>query len=203
MDAGDSHSRHKNCDTLQVYMEMIFLIVALVCLIAISIATPVVFLLEVIGWAWTGVPFVPVPKSAMKKLPEVMDLGNGAVVYDLGCGDGRVLYMLAEQSDATFIGVEKAPLPYLAAKLREKSAPRKNVKIIFGDIFKVPLGDATHVYTYLLSRVMDKLLPKFEKELKPGTTVVSCDFKFSKKPYEKSVDAPEGKTKHTLYFYRF
>lgn len=184
-------------------MELIFAIIALVCLLIISITIPVIFLLEMFGWMWTGVPFVPVPNNALKKLPETISLTKDSVFYDLGCGDGRVLYELAKHSDARFIGVEIAPFPYVLAVVRGWFAGKKNVRIVYGDMTKVPLADATHVYTYLMTRVMDILLPKLKSELKPGAVLVSCDFKFNDREPKTTIDLGGGGMGHSLYVYDF
>lgn len=181
----------------------IFLLVALLILTIISITVPLAFVLEIIGWTWTGVPYVPLPNAALKKLSETLTLGKDSVLYDLGCGDGRVLFELAKHSDAQFIGVEKAPLPFLIALTRSVFSKKKNVKIIFGDIYQVPVGNATHVFTYLFSKVMDKLLPKMEQELKKGATLVSCDFRFKTKDATTEISLGTKPGAHTLYFYNF
>ena len=183
-------------------MTLLLLFILVLALGAV-IAVPIVFLLELIGWTWTGVPYVPIPKTALKKLAETLVLSDASIVYDLGSGDGRVLIELAKHSNARFIGIEKAPLPFLASKIREQFARQKNVKIVYGDIDKTPLVDATHVYAYLLSDIMDRLLPKFEKELRPGTRLVSCDFRFTHRTPDASIPASEGTRAHVLHVYTF
>lgn len=184
-------------------MLSVFLITLLLISLATLVAVPLVFLLELIGWSWTGVPYVPIPKGVLKKLPEALALNNSSALYDLGCGDGRILYTLARTSTARFVGVEKAPFPYLASLIRGFLARKKNVRIKYGDIFKTQLSDASHVYVYLLSDVMDKLLPKFERELKKGTRVVSCDFQFKTRVPSNTIPALGGKRPHILYVYDF
>jgi len=179
------------------------LICALLVLLGIIVTVPLVFLLELIGWSWTGVPYVPASKAVLGKLSEVLELKDSSILYDLGSGDGRILYTLASKSTAHFVGVEKAPFPYLASLIRGFIARKKNVRIEYGDIFKTKLENATHVYVYLLSDVMDKLLPKFEKELKKGTRLVSCDFQFKNRAPTSLLVIGKGYSAHTLYVYDF
>lgn len=180
-----------------------FLLFILAILVAIAVIIPIVYLLALVGWTWTGVPYVPLPTHALRKLPSLLTLNQESVLYDLGCGDGRVLYELAKHSDATFIGIEKAPLPYLIAVLRSALSKKKNVKIIFGDIYTVPLTNATHVFTYLLSEVMNRLYPKLQRELSPGAKVLSCDFTFAAQ--EPALELVEKSTlrPYTLRMYDF
>jgi predicted RNA methylase len=182
--------------------EAIILFGTLLILLIVSIAVPAAFVLEIVGWTWTGVPYVPLPTPALKRLRAVMGINDTSVVYDLGCGDGKVLFELARGSRATFIGVEKAPLPFLLASVRRLFSRQSNVQIVYGDIYKVSVHDATHVFTYLFAKVMDKLLPKFEAELRKGSTVVSCDFKFQNRMFNAEFPI-ESEPKHTLYLYRF
>lgn len=184
-------------------MNTLLLLFALILALSAIVAVPLVFLLELIGWSWTGVPYVPIPKEAFLKLNDALSLKHDSTVYDLGSGDGRVLYALAKNSKARFVGIEKAPFPYLASLVRGGIAGKKNVEIIYGDIHTTNLTEATHIYTYLLSDIMDKLLPKFEKELASGTRVVSCDFQFTKRAPSASIPIQGGARSHVLYIYDF
>ncbi len=181
----------------------LLLIALLIILIVVSVIIPVTFLLALMGWTWTGVPYVPLPTHALKRLPDLLALNKDSVLYDLGCGDGRVLYELAKHSDATFIGIEKAPLPYLIAISRSAFSKKKNVKIVFGDIHAVPLTNATHVFTYLLPDVMEKLYPKLKRELASGSKVLSCDFKFAAQEPASIVVEKNTSRPYTLRIYEF
>ncbi|MDB5265742.1 MAG: ribosomal protein methyltransferase [Parcubacteria group bacterium] len=138
-------------------------------------------------------------------------LPKGSVVYDPGCGDGRVLFAIAAKNPGVqCVGIELRLFPYFLA-LRRRAAflreyPEAKVRVIRGNSFKQDLSSATHVYTYLYPEVLDRLLPKFEKELHPGTILISLDFKFLKKISERIIPlahAEKGKLGETLYVYRF
>lgn len=180
----------------------LFLIIVLLGIVALMIM-----------WAWTGltarVPFVPVPNSILEAVNKELDVQDGDVVYDLGCGDGRVLiYMARINKNVKYIGIENGPFPYLLSKIAswfDRIRGKSNVQIIHGDFFKHDLSNATHVFTYLYPQVMDDLLGKFDRELKPGTKLVSTTFKFTLKKEIGEVDLARSKRKlaRKLYIYEF
>lgn len=90
----------------------------------------------------------------------------GKKVYDLGCGYGRVL-LIAKRLGAVPIGVELDPLRWLICKLRCRC------RVIYGDMFKIPLSDADVVYLFQWPTINAKLAEKLKKELRPGAFVVS------------------------------
>ena len=183
-------------------MEIVLLSL-FISLLGIFVGAPVVFLFHIFGWALTGVPYIAVPKSVLDQLPTVLSLTKDSVFYDLGCGDGRVLHTLARNSEAQFIGIEKAPVPYVRAKMWNFFSREKNVHIMWGDIRKISLENATHIFTYLGTHGMQMLVPKFEKELRPGTVLVSCDFPLKQHTPEKTLTIGEAKKEHTVYIYTF
>jgi precorrin-6B methylase 2 len=114
------------------------------------------------------------------------------VVYDLGCGDGRIVIAAAVQFGARGVGIEIDP-----AKVREANAAVRaagvadRVRIIEGNIFdpSVKISDASVVTLFLLESLNQKLRPRLQAELKPGTRVVSNAFNMGATwPPERSVD---------------
>ncbi len=155
----------------------------------------------------TRAPFVEIPKEILGDIVKALDVKPGSVVYDLGSGDGRVLVACyREQPDAKYVGIDKAIVPHVYAglRLRWRKIPARNIKLLHKNFFRQDLSDATHVYVYLFPGLLKSLLPKLQKDLKPGTRVVSCDFEF---PEEfKSVqlidlNRPKGKRGRRLYIY--
>src|SRR3989344_5469556 len=166
----------------------LFLIAALyIVLTAIWTVCAFGIFLMAYGLITTNVPYVPIPGYVVEEIKKTIPLKKGDVLYDLGSGDGRIVHkMAASYPEAQTIGVEKAPLPYLLSRLRSLFHPLPNTKTLFKSFAHVPLDDATHIYIYLFPEVVQKLLVRFEKELKPGTKVVSCDFPFkTKEPASK------------------
>ena len=102
------------------------------------------------------------------------------IVYDLGCGDGRVLIIAAKEFGARAIGIEKN---CLLAKIAEWKIKRENLenkaKVINKDFFKVNLSNATIIFAYLSKKINKKLEPKLKKELKKGTKILSASHEFN------------------------
>ena len=123
-------------------------------------------------WLPTGDPVV----TAMLKLAEVT---KDDVVYDLGCGDGRIVIAAAKQFGARGVGIDIDPERIKeanAAAVRAGVADR--VKFVVGDLFDpaVRISDASVVALYLLPSLNARLRPRLQAELKPGTRVVSNAF---------------------------
>ena len=164
-------------------------------------------------WMWTGfrakVPFVPVPAIVLVDIEKALGVKEGSVVYDLGCGEGRVLFYLSHTvPHATYIGIENSPFPLLLARVRawwHRRMTGTKIQIINQDFFEHNLSDATHIFTYLYPHVMDDLLSKFDRELKPGTRLVSVSFKFTTKQPIAEFDLMRSKYKlaRKLYVYQF
>lgn len=154
-------------------------------------------------------PFVPVSREILPAIIKELDIKNKSLVYDLGCGDGRVVLAGAKAfPQAQFVGLEKNPLPYCLARLNVfTSSQSVRVKILKRNFFKTDLSSATRLFLYLLPEQNEKLFSKLQKELKPGTKVVSCDFAFKNKTSQKIIDlsaeARFGALKHKLYVYQF
>lgn len=94
----------------------------------------------------------------------------GERVYDLGCGDGRIVFESARRG-AEAVGIEIFILPYFYARIKSYLKPR--TKILFGDMFNLNVSDANVVFIFLMSKSYQRIATKLEKELKPGSRVVS------------------------------
>ena len=113
-----------------------------------------------------------------ERITKMADVGEGDVFYDLGSGDGRVV-IAAAMKGAKAYGVEmdKLRVWYSRAWIKLLRLD-KQAEIIHGDIFETDLSKATVVCTYLLQETNDKLQGKLERELKPGTRVISVAFEY-------------------------
>jgi 16S rRNA A1518/A1519 N6-dimethyltransferase RsmA/KsgA/DIM1 with predicted DNA glycosylase/AP lyase activity len=151
-------------------------------------------------------PFVSIPNKLLPEIIKALDLKNDSVLYDLGSGDGRVLFAAWEKTPrAQFFGVDNNLAPIVASRFKKiiQGNP-KNVHLTKGDIFKTNFSDATHIFTYLFPEPMQKLSPIMTRSLKPGTIVVSCNFKLPREAiYEVSLDNERDKAARRLYIYRF
>lgn len=155
------------------------------------------------------VPFIGIPNNVLKDIEKEFILKDDSVIYDLGCGDGRVLFHLAKKNPKLkYIGIENSPFPFVIAKTLSwwhKKRDNLNVEILKKDFFDVDLSNATHIFTYLYPNVMDDLLPKLDKELKRGTVLISSSFHFTTKREVREVDLKRGKYQlgKLLYIYEF
>src|ERR1035437_7676635 len=158
---------------------MIFLNLILILTLCFVVFLGCTFLMTPL---FSKVPFVPVRKKVLKDIISALKLSNESVLYDLGCGDGRILFAAAKiYPKISCVGIKKAPFQFLWAKVHKFFTGKisKKISIIRGDMFEANVPPATHIFLYLFPELMDSLLPKFKKELKSGTRVVSCDFQFS------------------------
>lgn len=184
----------------------IYSVLYILVLLFLFVAT-IFYVSYIISGLRGGAPFVPASQLAIEDVVKEMDLKENSVVYDLGCGDGRVLIEgYKRQPKARYVGIERSLLPFALARFRVWLAgAQDSIEIKKKDFFKEDLSSSTHIYTYLFPEVMDKILPKMEKELKSGTVLLSPTFVFSNKIYDKKVDiSPQrGGIIKALFIYRF
>jgi SAM-dependent methyltransferase len=149
-------------------------------------------------------PKVGSPEHAVEKMLEVANLKPGEVIYDLGCGDGRILIAAASKYKAKGVGIEISDhLARTAAEQVKKAGLQGQVKIIHGDFMKTDLSDANVVTLYLATAANDMLRPNLERYLKPSTRVVSYDYPIPGwKPIETSETEGRSNAVHTIYLYQ-
>ncbi|MEZ0319575.1 MAG: class I SAM-dependent methyltransferase [Pyrobaculum sp.] len=123
------------------------------------------------------VPFVASPEVVVRRMLQIARVQPGEVVYDLGSGDGRIVIIAAKEFGARSVGVEVRKDLYEQSMARIKDMGLSGrAYIINASFFDVDLSNADVVTMYLLTTVNERLRPKLEKELRPGTRVVTHDF---------------------------
>ena len=123
-------------------------------------------------------PYVSSPISVVDKMLEAAGLHSGETLYDLGCGDGRIVLAAAKGFGAKAVGIEISDaLAKRARQQAESMGLQDQVRIITGDMMAVDVSPASVVSLYLMTEANDTLRPKLERELKPGSRVVSLEFK--------------------------
>jgi SAM-dependent methyltransferase len=152
------------------------------------------------------VPYVPTTEQAVQAMLKLADVQKTDVVYDLGCGDGRIVIAAAKDFGARGVGVDIDPRRIAEAKENaRKAGVEDRVRFEEGDLFNADIHEATVVTLFLLSSVNEKLRPKLIQDLKPGTRVVSNTFRMGDWKPEKDVTlAPsEGSSflSHNLYLW--
>lgn len=121
--------------------------------------------------------FVPTPNDVVNKMLEMAKVTAKDVVYDLGCGDGRIVITAAQRYGCRGVGIDIDP-----ERIREatdnvsRAKVAGKVRFIQGDLFEADISEATVVTLYLLTELNLKLRPKLMKDLRPGTRVVSHAF---------------------------
>ena len=138
------------------------------------------------GWivsARAGAPFVPTRKAYIRDLLAMADLGPDDIVYDLGCGDGRVLLSAVRDFRAgRAVGVDLSPLPLTIARIRLwLTGLHDRIALQKDDILTVDLKPATVIFTYLMPKMMVRLADNLATA-SSGTRIVSAAFPLPDQP---------------------
>lgn len=148
-------------------------------------------------------PFVPTPELVVVKMLEAAELKPGETLYDLGCGDGRILFVAVQKFGANAVGVE------LSSKLVKDTTERalqlglqRQVKVIEGNLLQVDLQAADVVTLYLMRLSNERLKPNLRKQLKPGARVVSHDYPIPGWKPQRVESVSVLQRMHTIYVYR-
>ncbi|MFN7936947.1 MAG: class I SAM-dependent methyltransferase [Bryobacteraceae bacterium] len=147
-------------------------------------------------------PFVPSPQNIVEKMLEAAQLKPGETVYDLGCGDGRVLVTAARQFRARAVGVELSPkIAQMARDIIKQQKLDGDASVIEGNLLDVDLSKADVVTLYLLTESNSRLRPNLEKYLKPGARVVSHDFEIKGWKPVRVEEVQAHRRSHKIYVY--
>ncbi len=129
------------------------------------------------GWMRTpDVVYVGTPYDVVSTMLRMAGVKKQDVVYDLGCGDGRMLVLAAQKYGCRAVGYDIDPVRVRESRENvARNGVGSLVEIIQEDIFKVDLAEATVLPVYLLPEMNRRLLPQLEK-LKPGSRIVCHDY---------------------------
>lgn len=151
-------------------------------------------------------PFVATPLAVAEKMLELAGVGEDDVVYDLGCGDGRIVILAAQKFGARGVGIDFNPKRIeesLQGAVEAGVDDRTEFRL--GDVMKADFSDATVVTVYLLTRSNERLRPLLEEQLRPGTRVVAHNYRVpgweSREVDRKTVEL-EPTDVHILFLYR-
>jgi len=144
------------------------------------------------------VPYVPTTDEAVDAMLKLGQVKKTDILYDLGCGDGRIVIAAAKKFGAHGVGIEINPERIAEAKENARKAGVENlVRFEENDLFLADFHEATVVTLFLLPNVNLKLRPKLLQDLKPGTRVVSNTFDMGDWKAEK--EATVGSTDEESY----
>ncbi|HEX9901622.1 MAG TPA: class I SAM-dependent methyltransferase [Acidobacteriota bacterium] len=159
---------------------------------------------------WQGVedlaPFVATPMEVVDKMLDMAEVKASDVLYDLGCGDGRIVINAARKFGCRGVGIDIDPQRIRESRQGAKKAGvQKLVEFREADAMKVDITRATVVSLYLLPESNALLRPKFENELKPGTNIVTHNYRIpgweAKEVRAEKVPDMEGK-EHSIFLYK-
>ncbi len=154
-------------------------------------------------------PYVPTPWPILDEMLKLAAPKKGEYLIDLGSGDGRLVIASAKRFGTTGHGIDiQENLVKLATETAKKEGVGNRVHFVAGDLFQADLSKADIITVYLLPSIMDKLVPKLIKELKPGTRIVSHDYALEGMQHDNVLEFNfkekleiSGTTRTVLYLY--
>ena len=142
------------------------------------------------------VPYVPTTEEAVQEMLKLAGVKKTDIVYDLGCGDGRIVIAAAKTFGARGVGIDINPERIKEAKENARKAGVENlVRFEENDLFVANFKDATVVTLFLLPQVNLKLRPRLMSELKPGTRIVSNTFDMGDWKPEKEINLGDSEAR--------
>ncbi|MEK7162179.1 MAG: hypothetical protein AAB729_05840 [Patescibacteria group bacterium] len=163
---------------------------------------------EFVAFLRTRVPFVPTHAGDVKFIVEKLKLSPTDVFYDLGSGNGKVVFLVEKLSGAKTVGFELGWWTILFAKIKRwwlqfSSLPegraRERLQFKNQDFFQANWSGANIIYCYLYPPLMGRIEEKFLAELKPGSIAIVRDFPFPTMAYAEKYYLPKD---HEIYVYR-
>lgn len=152
-------------------------------------------------------PYVSSPLPVVRQMLMLAELRKGETFFDLGAGDGRSVVMAAQEFGAKAVGIElREDLAKRALSTITELGIEDKAQILQADFFNIDLRTADVVFLYLTTSANEKIKPKLESELKPGTRVVSHDYEIiGWKPIKIDnfcENSRLGYPSHTIYVYK-
>lgn len=160
-------------------------------------------LLGVLGWiswnitldAW----WQPTDRETVSQILDLLNIEPGDVIYDLGCGDGRFLTRAVKNYDAEAVGIEIDPVRVVMSWIRIFSTGTfSRASVVMGNMYNKDLSKANAVVLFLSGDANEKLSPKLNRELKPGTKIVSY---YHKLPGWTPVKREKNNDGYNIYLY--
>lgn len=178
---------------MKILNNLLFTVLALLCATVLVQAQSAATMKRM-----PDVPYVPTRQVVVDAMLEMADVKKGDVLYDLGCGDGRIVITAAKAYGATGTGIDINPdrIEEANQNAREAGVTDK-VRFVEGDLFDTDFSKATVVTLYLLPAVNLKLRPILLEQLKPGTRIVSHAFDMGDWEPEKTIEVDGSK----IYFW--
>ncbi len=157
-----------------------------------------VVLSELVAFLRTRVPFVPTRASDIEFIAGKLALSPQDIVYDLGSGNGKVVFLLEKLTGAKAKGFELGWWTYLYARLKAWFMSSK-AEFAHRNFFKEDWSEASVIYCYLYPPLMGRIEEKFLAECRPGSRAVVRDFPLPGMPYGEKYYLPHN---HEIYVYK-
>ncbi|MBE3124117.1 MAG: methyltransferase domain-containing protein, partial [Acidobacteria bacterium] len=151
-------------------------------------------------------PFVPTPQEVVERMLEIAALGRDDVVYDIGCGDGRMVITAAKNYGARGVGIDiDAALIEECRAGAKREGVEKLVRFLHMDATKARLTEATVLALYLLPESLETLQPLFDKDLAAGVRIVSHNYEipgWDGRLVRSEVVTDDKGREHKIHLYR-
>ena len=146
--------------------------------------------------------YYPTPPETVAEMLRLANIKKGDVLYDLGSGDGRIPIAAAKQFGIRAVGIEIDPKLITEAESNAREAGVADlVRFRNEDMFRIDVSEANIVTLYLSDKLNVLLRPKLLRELRPGTRIISHDFRMGDWKPEQTVRVPWGKLYRTVYLW--
>lgn len=148
-----------------------------------------------------GAMFHPSALIRVRTFLDAVPMQESELLVDIGCGDGRVLSAARKRYGVRAIGYEVNPLAYFLARIR--AFGKKGFNVRCKNFWKANMGDADVIFCYLFPDVMERLAHKLERELRPGTRVISGNFPLPGWKHLEVFYPKSSLNNSPIYFYRY
>ena len=146
--------------------------------------------------------YYPTPPETVAEMLRMAGIKKGDVLYDLGSGDGRIPIAAAKEFGIRAVGIEIDPKLIVEARQKaEEAGVSELVQFRNEDMFRIDVSEATVVTLYLSEKLNVLLRPELLSELRPGSRILSHDFRMGDWKPEQTVRVPWGKLYRTVYFW--
>ncbi len=176
---------------MMITILLIFFLIVVLCLLFIILS-------EFVAFLRTRVPFVPTHAGDIKFIVEKLGISSKDTFYDLGSGNGKVVFLVEELSGAKVKGFELSWWTILFAKLKAKFKGSK-AEFVNKNFFKQNWSGANYIYGYLYPPLMARVKQKFLAECKPGSVAIIRDFPLADFKPDEVYNLPK---KHEIYIYK-
>ena len=174
------------------------LLVFLVAMLLFAFVMLFIITSAFLGFLLTRVPFVPTYRGDIEFIVKKLGISSHDVFYDLGSGDGKVVFLVEELSGAKTKGFELTWWTHLLARIK-KLIKGSKAQFINRNFFKQDWSGANFVYGYLYPPLMGRVEDKFLADCKPGSIAIIRDFPF---PNLKPAEVYNMPKEHEIYIYK-